>query len=160
VVLIYQKQVMILLIILGSVYLFLSLIAHYVKQIRISKVDKGCIALSAMFLFTGAFHFLIEKKLISLIPEFIPLRLEIVYFSGIAELIFAGGFLFPKTRALIGKISILFLISVFPGNVYGAIQHVDLAGHVYGPVYLLFRLPLQVFLIYWIFYFSLRRISN
>ncbi len=73
---IYQKQVMILLIILGSVYLLLSLIARYVTQIRISKVDKGCIALSAMFLFTGAFHFLIEEKLISLIPEFIPLRLE------------------------------------------------------------------------------------
>jgi len=42
---------MILLILLGSVYLFLSLIACYVKQIRITKVDKGCIALSAMFLF-------------------------------------------------------------------------------------------------------------
>jgi len=67
-----------------------------------------------MFLFTGTFHFLIEEKLISLIPEFIPLRLEIVYFSGIMELIFAGGFLFPKTRTLTGKISIIFLILVFP----------------------------------------------
>ncbi len=147
---------MILLILLCSVYLFLSLIARYVKQIRISKVDKGCLALSVMFLFTGAFHFLIEEKLILLIPEFIPLRLELVYLSGIIELIFAGGFLFPKTRTLTGKMSIIFLILVFPGNVYGAIQHVELGGHVYGPVYLFFRLPLQVFLIYWIFHFSLR----
>jgi len=147
---------MILLILLCSVYLFLSLIARYVKQIRISKVDKGCLALSVMFLFTGAFHFLTEEKLILLIPEFIPLRLELVYLSGIIELIFAGGFLFPKTRTMTGKISIIFLILVFPGNVYGAIQHVELGGHVYGPVYLFFRLPLQVFLIYWIFHFSLR----
>ena len=147
---------MILLILLCSVYLFLSLIARYVKQIKILKVDKGCLALSVMFLFTGAFHFLIEEKLILLIPEFIPLRLELVYLSGIIELIFAGGFLFPKTRTMTGKISIIFLILVFPGNVYGAIQHVELGGHVYGPVYLFFRLPLQVFLIYWIFHFSLR----
>ena len=148
---------MILLVLLLAVYLLLAPVTKYCDQVNLSKIDRGCIALSVMFLFTGIFHFIIKEKLIAMIPAFIPWRLEIITLTGIMEIAFAIGFLFPRFRSLTGKVSIVFLIVVFSSNVYGALTHVDLAGHVYGPIYLLFRLPLQIFLIIWTAYFSLRK---
>ena len=147
---------MILIVLLLGVYFLLAVVTKFFHQVNLSKIDRGCIALSVMFLFTGIFHFIIEERLIALLPAFIPWRLEIIYLTGIMEIMFATGFLFPRFRALTGKVSIAFLIAVFPGNIYGALGHVDLAGHVYGPIYLFFRVPLQIFLLSWTAYFSLR----
>ncbi|VTU36574.1 putative membrane protein [Variovorax sp. PBL-H6] len=42
------------------------------------------------------------------------------------------------------------LVAFFPANVYAALQHVPMGGHAWGPIYLLVRAPLQIFILWWI----------
>ena len=39
----------------------------------------------------------------------------------------------------------------------GAIRRVDMGGHNLGPMYLLVRVPLQLILIGWVYWFAVRR---
>jgi len=116
----------------------------------------GRIALAAMFLFTGVSHFLLDDGMVQMLPEFVPLRYFIIYATGMLELFFAVGLLLPKYSRLTGICVIAFLICVFPSNVYAALNSVDFGGHVNGPIYLLFRVPLQVFLIGWAWIVAVR----
>jgi uncharacterized membrane protein len=52
---------------------------------------------------------------------------------------------------------IAFLIVVLPANIYAAIHRVDVGGHSLGPMYLLVRVPLQLILIGWTYWFAVRR---
>ncbi|HEY3862429.1 MAG TPA: hypothetical protein VGO59_11115 [Verrucomicrobiae bacterium] len=50
----------------------------------------------------------------------------------------------------------VFLILVFPSNVYAAMKRLDFGGHGAGPPYLLVRVPLQIFLIGWIYWLAVK----
>lgn len=116
----------------------------------------GRIALAVMFLFAGISHFLLDDGMVQMLPEFVPFRYFIIYVTGILELFFAVGLLFPKYSRLTGILAIAFLICVFPSNVYAAVNSVNFGGNVNGPIYLLFRVPLQVFLIGWTWIMAVR----
>jgi len=47
-------------------------------------------------------------------------------------------------------------VAFFPANVYAALQHVPMGGHAWGPIYLLVRAPLQLFILWWIWAMVLR----
>ena len=49
------------------------------------------------------------------------------------------------------------LLLVLPSNVYAAFQRIDFGGHGAGPAYLLVRVPLQLFLIGWIYWFAVKQ---
>lgn len=117
----------------------------------------GRIALAAMFLFAGVSHFVFDDGMIKMLPEFIPLRYLIVYLTGLIEIAFAFGFLQSKYSRLTGILAIAFLICVFPANIYAAINSVEFGGNVNGAKYLLFRVPLQLFLIGWIWLASVSK---
>jgi uncharacterized membrane protein len=117
----------------------------------------GRIALAGMFLFTGVSHFLLDDGMVQMLPEFVPFRYFIIYVTGIIELFFAVGLLLPQYYRLTGILVIAFLICVFPSNVYAALNSVDFGGNAYGPIYLLFRVPLQVFLIGWAWIVAVRQ---
>ena len=103
-----------------------------------------------MFLFTGVSHFVFDDGIVKMLPEIIPLRYLIIYLTGLIEIAFVFGFLQRKYFRLTGILAIAFLICVFPANVYAAINSVEFGGNVNGVKYLLFRVPLQLFLITWI----------
>ncbi len=109
----------------------------------------GRIALAAMFLLTGVSHFLQDDGMVQMLPEFVPLRYLIIYATGILELFFTIGLLTPKYFQLTGTLVIAFLVCVFPSNVYAALNSVDFGDNKNGPLYLLFRAPLQVLFIGW-----------
>ncbi|MBE9171156.1 DoxX family protein [Pleurocapsales cyanobacterium LEGE 06147] len=124
-----------------------------IRRIRSQPVNYrvcGRIALSAMFLFAGISHFLLADGMVKMLPQFLPFRYPIVYVTGLIEIAFSLGFLLPKYFQLTGILAIAFLIAVFPSNVYAALNAVDFGGNVAGPIYLLFRVPMQVFLIVWV----------
>jgi uncharacterized membrane protein len=50
----------------------------------------------------------------------------------------------------------VFLFFAAPLNIYAAYRRVNFGGHASGPGYLFIRLPLQIFLIVWIWWFALR----
>lgn len=50
-----------------------------------------------------------------------------------------------------------FVVVFFPANIYAAINHIPMGGHAWGPVYLLIRAPLQVVILLWIYWFTIKR---
>jgi len=53
-----------------------------------------------------------------IMPPYLPYRLELVYISGVFEIILGIMLLFSKTRYIAGWGLILLLIAVFPANIY------------------------------------------
>ena len=51
-------------------------------------------------------------------PPYFPMRLELVYLSGIFECVLGFFLFFPKTRKLASWGLIALLIAVFPANIY------------------------------------------
>lgn len=60
----------------------------------------------------------------------------------------------PRLPRPVALVATVMLIAFLPANVWAAIQRVDFGGHAAGPVYLLFRIPLQAFFIGWLWWFS------
>ena len=70
----------------------------------------------------------------------------------------ALGFFVPGTRRFTGCVAATaVLVLFFPANIYSAINHIPMGGHEWGPVYLLIRAPLQVIIVLWVYWFTIRR---
>lgn len=82
----------------------------------------------------------------------VPYRIEIIYLTGMLELLGAIGVWIPCLMKLAGFCLILMLICVLPANIYSAINRVDFGGHGGGLAYLLIRVPFQFFVIWWIYF--------
>jgi uncharacterized membrane protein len=122
-------------------------------------VFAGNIAMSVMLLFTAIGHFKFKTSMAAMIPLFIPRKVEIVIVTGILEILFAIGLGIESTRYYTGIALILFLIAVLPANIYAAknkINYENLYKTGPGIKYLWFRIPFQLFLIAWVWYFSVR----
>ena len=114
----------------------------------------GRIAMSVMLAFTAIAHFAFTKGMAMMLPAFIPFKTEVVYLTGIIEIIAAIGLFIPSVRVLTGWLLIVFFILILPTNIYAAINQVDyqkgtLDGN--GLVYLWFRIPLQILYIVWVY---------
>jgi uncharacterized membrane protein len=70
------------------------------------------------------------------------------------------GLLWKKTSRLAAILLIVFFALVLPANIAGSFKQVNLGGMEYGPLYLLFRIPLQIFFIWWVYYFGIRKNSQ
>ncbi|ESA33833.1 membrane protein [Leptolyngbya sp. Heron Island J] len=117
----------------------------------------GCIAFAALFLFTGVSHFSLADGMVKMLPEWVPSRYAIIYITGLMEIVLGLGVLRPSSRRISGLVTLAFLICVFPSNIYAALNSVDFGGNVNGPRYLFFRIPLQIFLLLWVWFMAIRR---
>ncbi|MEL7028862.1 MAG: hypothetical protein AAGL49_06500 [Pseudomonadota bacterium] len=122
-------------------------------------IGGGVLGLALAYLFFGFGHFALTEGMVEMLPPFVPFRRELIWATGIWEIVIAVGLLIPGTRRWAGVASILTLLAFFPANVYAALNFTGLGGHATGPEYLLIRTPLQVFLIAWTWFFVLRRAS-
>jgi uncharacterized membrane protein len=122
--------------------------------LQVSPDIAGVIGLVLVFLLTASAHFLMPQALAAMLPPFVPARLPIVYLTGVLEIALALGIALPATRRLAGLAAIATLVLFFPANVYAAFTRVDIAGHAWGPTYLLIRAPLQALLIAWTWWFT------
>lgn len=130
----------------------ISLLTLKITRGKYQFASAGRIALSAMLVFSALGHFAFTKGMSLMIPGFIPFKTEIVYLTGIVEIIFAVGLFFPNYRTLTAWLLIVFLILVLPANIYASIKHVDYQKatfHGNGIIYLWFRIPLQIVFIGW-----------
>jgi len=126
--------------------------------------DKGSIfagnmAMAAMLLFTAIGHFKFKTSMAAMVPLFIPKKVELVLLTGVLEILFAIGLAIPGTRHFTGIALIIFYVAILPANIYAAkhrINYENLYKPGPGPKYLWFRIPFQLFLIVWVWYFSVR----
>ena len=112
----------------------------------------GRAAMSVMLLLTGSSHFSMTDQLAEMLPPAVPIRTEIIYATGVVELLAAVGLLVPATSRLTSWCLIAFFLAVLPANIYAALHRVGVGDH--GPAYLWFRVPLQLFFIGWVWYFG------
>ncbi|MDO5980134.1 hypothetical protein Q4Q47_14575 [Flavivirga sp. MEBiC05379] len=117
------------------------------------------IAMSAMLLFTALGHFLFPSGLILMVPELIPFKKEMVYFTAIIEILGAVGLHITQLKVLTSWLLILFFILILPANIKAAINHLDYQKATYngnGLMYLWFRIPLQILFIVWVYISSIQ----
>ncbi len=98
------------------------------------------------FIGAGANHFVHPSPYYSMMPGYLPWPRQLVWISGVAEILGGFGALVPITRTLAGWGLILLLLAVFPANL-----NVALNGWpgVNLPVWSLWaRLPLQILMLW------------
>jgi len=118
----------------------------------------GNIAMAAMLLFTAIGHFVYREGMEMMVPEYLPAKKQLVYFTGVMEALFAIGLCIPDTRRLAADLLILFFLLILPANINAAQKSVDFQKanyHGHGVGYLWLRIPMQVFFILWVAYFGM-----
>jgi len=103
--------------------------------------------MSLFYIGAGILHFVRPAVYLKIMPTELPYPLELVYASGICEILFGLLLLFPATRPLGAWLIILLLIAIFPANIQMALTYYE----KYNPYLwaVLLRLPLQFLLIWW-----------
>lgn len=144
------------LIFLLGTFVVLFLLDRFALGRRLGISFIGRVSMAVMLVVTGIAHFINTQQMIEMMPDFLPAKRELVYFTGICELLAVIGLVWSRTARLASILLIVFFILVLPANIAGSLKSVQFGGMEYGPWYLLFRVPLQLFFIWWVWYFGIR----
>ena len=119
----------------------------------VAPLTKDLAGLAGMFLTSGVTHLVKPEVFEPLVPRSLPRRRELIYVSGVAELVCAAGLLHPRTRRPAGWASAALLVLILPGNLQMSANYGKRARRTGTPgaqaafAATLARLPLQVPLI-------------
>jgi uncharacterized membrane protein len=102
----------------------------------------------------GINHFIDPATYVAMMPSALPWHLELVYASGVFEILGGLGLIHPRTRRLAGWGLIALLVAIFPANLNMAVNHLPLGGQVVPEWALWARLPLQIVFILWAWWVS------
>jgi uncharacterized membrane protein len=69
---------------------------------------------------SGALHFTRTSLMATIVPPFFPYRTELVLFTGLLEFAGAIGLLLPAFTRVASACLAVFMIAIFPANVYAA----------------------------------------
>ena len=101
------------------------------------------------YIVVGVTHFTNPNFFLDIVPPSLPAPLALVYISGIFEILGGIGLLIPRTRqwASWGLIALLF--SVYPANIYMAMNTEIFEAKGFSAASLYVRLPFQFVFIAW-----------
>jgi uncharacterized membrane protein len=102
----------------------------------------------ALFL-AGSDHWANPQRYLAMMPPWIPLHLELVLFTGAAEIAGAAGLLWKNTRPLAGLMLAIYFVAVFPANIHNALNGLAVEGLPQAAWYYWARLPFQPLAIWW-----------
>ncbi len=107
-------------------------------------------AVAAIFLAAGVGHFTHAQFFVDIMPPYLPWHLELVYVSGVFEILGGLGLLIGRTRPLaaIGLVALLF--AVYPANIHMAMNPDQFPEM--EPAALYARLPMQFVLMAWLWW--------
>ena len=102
------------------------------------------------YVIVGFNHFQDPEWFIRIVPPVLPYKLELVYVSGLFEIILGAFLMVPKTQKIAAKGLIILLVCVYPANIYLALTNGAAMG--VSPTIAWGRLPFQfvfIGLAYW-----------
>ncbi|MDP6889575.1 MAG: hypothetical protein QF454_06050 [Candidatus Thalassarchaeaceae archaeon] len=99
------------------------------------------------FIWIGIAHFKEPQKFVEIIPAFLPFPLFLAYLSGAMEIGGGLAIIYPETRVLAGRFLALFLIGVYPANLYMWTNDVAFNGTTFTTSQHIMRLVAQLVLI-------------
>ena len=79
--------------------------------------------MSLFYILVGLSHFKNPEIYVKIVPPILPYKLELVYISGLFEILFGTLSIFKKTRFLGSWGLVLLLLAVYPANIYLAITN-------------------------------------
>ena len=103
--------------------------------------------LAANFVAAGVMHFATPGFFVRIMPPYLPWHLELVYLSGVFEILGGLGVLWPRTRAMAGWGLIALLVAVYPANIHMALHPEQFPDTPAWAAWL--RLPFQFLFIAW-----------
>ena len=107
---------------------------------------------SLFFLFAGVSHFTSPGFFVSIMPPYLPAHLELVYLSGVFEILGGLGVLLPATRRWAGWGLLALLVAVYPANVHMALNPESFVAEG-TPLWALYlRLPFQFVFMAWVWW--------
>ena len=84
------------------------------------------------YISVGVNHFTDPYWFLQIVPPYLPYKIELVYISGLLEVILGFMLLIPKTRFYAGWGLIVLLIAVYPANIDMFVNDVDVQTNVQG----------------------------
>jgi uncharacterized membrane protein len=150
-------QLLFLLLLLVAPYLILTGAGRRIRALKLAPARRARVGLSLFFAFTSIGHFIRTEEMAEMVPPPIPYRVELIYITGVLEMIGAVGVWIPGLMRLSGLGLIFMLLCLLPANIYSAMNRVEFGGHAAGPVYLLIRVPFQFLVIYWTYFATEQR---
>ena len=99
------------------------------------------------FILVGIAHFRNPQIFVEIVPPFLPFPLFLVYLTGVMEIAGGIGIIHPASRVLTGRLLVLFLIAVFPANLYMWFSDVPFNGTLMTTPQHVLRLVVQIGLI-------------
>ena len=145
-------QLLFLLLLLIGPFVVMTTLSYVSPYFNIKSSTRARVGLSLFFAFTGIGHFIRTEAMAAMLPPTVPYRVELIYITGVLELLGAIGVWIPRLMKFVGVCLILMLIAVLPANIYSAFNRVAFGGHESGPGYLLVRVPFQVLVIAWTYF--------
>ncbi len=85
-----------------------------------------------------------------IMPPYLPWQLELVYLSGVAEIVGGVGLLIPRFRRAAGWGLLLLLIAVYPANIHMLVNDIYLPDMPRERWLLWLRLPMQFVFAAWV----------
>ena len=142
-----------------AVTFILSLIATKIIEGFWDFLFSGNLAMAVFIIFTGLAHFRYQKGMALMIPDLFPAKMFLVYFTGVLEIAAGIGLMIPALREITAVLLILFFVLIFFANINSSKKHVnlfkaDFTGPGLGYLYRE-RLPMQVILIAWTWFFGI-----
>ena len=99
------------------------------------------------FIMIGIAHFREPDKFVEIVPAILPFPLFLVYLSGGMEIAGGMAIIYPETRVWAGRLLALFLIGVYPANLYMWTHDVGFNGSTFSTQAHIIRLIAQLLLI-------------
>ena len=111
--------------------------------------------MGVFYIVGGINHFANTDFYMPMMPPYLPLHLELVYLSGVAEVVLGVAVLDRSLRTLGAWGIILLLIAIFPANLHIALHNVPLGGRAEGlGIWNWVRLPFQAVFIVWAWWYT------
>jgi len=145
-------------VLIGTFILALVILKFVNKQLDVQLA--GRISMACMLVFTAIGHFAFSKGMTAMLPNFLPYKTEIVLGTGLLEITFAIGLLFPKYQLLTAWVLLSFFIIILPANIKASLENINYQTGVVdgpGPSYLWFRIPLQILFIFWVYFSVIKK---
>ncbi len=108
------------------------------------------LGLGVFFVGAGVNHFLSPDFYVAMMPPYLPAHLELVYVSGVFEILGGILVLVPRVRALAGWGLVVLLMAIFPANIHMA-QNPELFPDM-STAALYLRLPFQAVFLAWAYW--------
>lgn len=112
-------------------------------------------AIAVLFIVASGLHFAwLRADFTKIVPPQLPYPGALVFITGVLELVGGSALLIPTLRVYAGIALILYLIAVFPANVYAAQHDIRVGGLSSRPLWRRFLLQVGlIMLLAWVTFF-------